>query len=137
AQVDVDAIEVKAYQYPVVMKYDDVNAGWTYNGFTATTTTGPYLGTMHYSKVVGSYAQFSITGRQITLTYSKYSNRGKLEVYIDGAPAPVATIDQYSSTRVWQSEWTSGDLGAGPHTVRLVHASGAQVDVDALTDRGP
>jgi hypothetical protein len=73
-------------------------------------------------------------GTQITLTYSKYSNRGNLAVYIDDNPTPIATINQYGATRVWLAEWTSGDLGAGPHTLKLVHAgpSGTVVDVDAI-----
>ncbi|MGE5774931.1 MAG: choice-of-anchor Q domain-containing protein [Chloroflexota bacterium] len=113
--------------------YDDTDAHWLYSDFTATTSTGPYLGTFHYSKVVGGYAEFPFTGSQITLLYSKYSNRGNLEVYVDGVL--VDTIDQYNATRIWQASWTSGDLGTGVHTVRLVHAgpTGTQVDVDAIT----
>ncbi|HMB21466.1 MAG TPA: hypothetical protein VKP08_01480, partial [Anaerolineales bacterium] len=132
AQVDVDALEVKTYAPPPpqgVGKYDDANKAWTYNGFAATTTTGPYKGTMHYSKVVGSTAEFTFTGSQITLWYSKYSNRGTLAVYIDDSPDPVVTIDQYNATRIWQASWTSGNLGAGEHMIRLVHTGGAQVDV--------
>ncbi|HMB21465.1 MAG TPA: hypothetical protein VKP08_01475, partial [Anaerolineales bacterium] len=132
AQVDVDALEVKEYAAPGPDKYDDVHEGWTYTGFTATTTTGPYLGTMHYSKVVGSEAEFTFNGSQITLTYSMYSNRGKVEVYIDDNPDPVDTIDQYNATRIWQASWTSENLGAGEHTVRFVHVDSGQVDVDAI-----
>jgi hypothetical protein len=91
-------------------KYDDGYEGWTYNNFIATTTSGPYLGTMHYSTTVGSSAEFTFNGSQITLT----------------------TINEYSTTRVWQVTWTSGDLGPGPHTVKLVHASGRTVDIDAI-----
>ncbi|HMB23548.1 MAG: choice-of-anchor Q domain-containing protein [Chloroflexota bacterium] len=129
--------DLGAYEaLPVGMEpgtYDDTDANWVYSEFTATTTTGPYLGTFHYSTVVGGYAEFLFTGSQITLLYSKYSNRGDLEVYVDGAL--VDTIDQYNATRVWQASWTSGDLGAGGHTVRLVHAGpdGSTVDVDAIT----
>src|SRR5512138_3543018 len=111
-------------------KFDDGHGGWTYDGFTATTTTGPYLGTMHYSKVVGSEAAFPIDGSQITLWYSKYSNRGTLEVYVDDGPTPIVTINQYNATRIWQASWTSGDLGRGENVVRLVHAGCAQLDVD-------
>jgi hypothetical protein len=135
AAVDIDAIEVKTYVPPTpqgVGKYDDGDLHWTYNGFTATTTTGPYRGTIHYSTAVGSMAEFPIDGSQITLTYSKYSNRGNLAVYIDDNPTPLTTINEYNATRVWQASWTSGNLGAGPHTIKLVHASGATVDIDAI-----
>src|SRR5512138_367856 len=116
-------------------KYDDWHAGWTYSGFTATTTTGPYKGTMYVSKAVGGTAKLTFTGSQIQLWYSEYNNRGKLKVYLDDDPTPIATIDQYNATRVWQASWTSGDLGAGKHTLKLVHASGGQVDIDAVEVR--
>ncbi|MBN2117342.1 MAG: M4 family metallopeptidase, partial [Anaerolineales bacterium] len=128
----VDDVKIYGCQPVGSGKHDDTHASWTYSGFTATTTTGPYLGTFHYSTAVGNYAEFPFTGSQITVTYSKYSNRGELEVYIDSNPTPVATINQYSATRIWQASWTSGDLEMGPHTVRLVHASGAVVDIDAI-----
>ncbi|MGE5776762.1 MAG: hypothetical protein ACM33V_11100, partial [Chloroflexota bacterium] len=115
--------------------YDDADPAWRYVNFTATTTSGPYLGTMHYSTTPGGAAEFTFEGSQIILTYSKYSNRGNLEVYIDGDPTPVATINQHNATRVWQATWTSDDLGAGTHQVRLVHAGpdGSTVDIDAIT----
>ncbi|HMB24756.1 MAG TPA: multicopper oxidase domain-containing protein, partial [Anaerolineales bacterium] len=128
--VDIDAIEVKTYQVLTPNTYDDVHAGLTYGNFTATTSTGPYAGTFHYSTTVGSQAEFTFTGSQITLMYSKFSNRGNLAVYVDGVLA--GTINEYNATRVWQSTWTSGNLGAGQHTVTLVHASGSSVDIDAV-----
>ncbi|MBN2115730.1 MAG: hypothetical protein JW730_04125 [Anaerolineales bacterium] len=138
ATVEIDGIEVKMYAPPpTATKYDDADGGWTYSGFTATTSTGPYLDTFRYSTAVGSTAEFDFTGSRITIIYSENSNRGDLEVYIDGNPTPVATINQYNATRVWQASWTSGDLGPGPHTVRLVHAAGATVDIDAIEVLSP
>src|SRR5512138_1558857 len=131
-QVDIDAIEVKTDTPPGAGKYDDVHTSWMYSGFIATTTTGPYNGTLHVSKAVGGTAEFTFTGSQVTLWYSKYSNRGTLEVYLDDGPDPIATIDQYGATRVWQASWTSKDLGEGEHTIRFLHSVGGQVDIDAI-----
>ncbi len=132
--VDIDAIEVRPYQPPPgVGKYDDMDAGWTFTSFnSASAVSGPYYNTLHFSVTVGASAEFTFEGSQITLTYSKYSNRGNLEVYVDDVL--VDTINQYNATRVWLAEWTSGDLGAGVHTVKFVHAgpSGTFVDIDAI-----
>jgi hypothetical protein len=112
--------------------YDDTDIAWRYTNFIATTTTGPYNGTLHYSTVIDATAEFTFTGSQIVLTYGKYNNRGNLAVYVDNVL--VTTINQYDAARIWQATWMSGDLGAGTHTVRLVHAgpSGSIIDIDAI-----
>jgi hypothetical protein len=112
--------------------YDDTHVGWSYNDFIAATIDGPYAGTFHYSTTVGSAAQFTFDGSQITLYFSKYSNYGNLAVSIDNNP--VTTLNQFNATRIWQDSWTSGYLGSGEHTVSLVHAgpNGSTVDIDAI-----
>jgi hypothetical protein len=32
----------------------------------------------------------------------------------------------------WQTTWNSGSLGAGAHTIEIVHHSGQYIDVDAF-----
>ena len=133
AIVDIDAIEIRSYQPPRSGKYDDTHIGWAYSaGFSALTITGPYNGTLHYANVVGESATFEFTGSKFTLVYTAYSNRGKLDVYVDGDF--VATIDEYAAVREWQASWASGDLGAGAHTVEFVHVGpvGSIVDIDAI-----
>ena len=131
--VDIDAIDVQQYQPPGIGIYDDMDSGWTYTNFSsASSLNGPYAGTLHFSSLVGATAEFTFEGSQIILTYSRYSNRGNLEVYVDDVL--VDTINQYNAMRIWLVEWTSGDLGAGTHTVRFVHVgpSGSAVDIDAI-----
>ncbi len=133
--VDIDAIEVKTYEPPPpagIGKYDDTHAGWAYSGsWNIFTGSGPYQGGIHYSTTPGSSsAEFAFEGSQIILVYTGYFNRGTMDVYVDDVLED--TINQYSPTRMWQAEWASGDLGAGEHTVRFEHASGATVDIDAI-----
>jgi V8-like Glu-specific endopeptidase len=93
--------------------------------------TGPYLKTMHNSKTLNNSALFSFTSTSFTLTYASAPSFGKMDVYIDSNPK--ITINMYSAATVWQKKWTSPTLPLGTHTVRLVHFSGAYVNVDAIT----
>jgi hypothetical protein len=43
----------------------------------------------------------------------------------------VGTINAYNASMVFQSRW-SKDVTSGTHTVKVVHKSGAYVDVDAI-----
>jgi hypothetical protein len=113
--------------------YDDRNNAWMYNGsFVTFASVNAYQGGIQYTTTVGDYAQLLFTGSQISLLYTGNTNRGKVDVYVDGIK--VGTIDQYSSSAVFQKKWTSGDLGAGTHTVKLVHAgpAGTLINVDAV-----
>jgi hypothetical protein len=52
-----------------------------------------------------------------------------MDVYIDGVK--VSSLDE-NGPGSWQQQWTSNPLSPGIHTVRLVHASGPIVDIDAI-----
>ncbi|HSB01888.1 MAG TPA: hypothetical protein VLE49_14655, partial [Anaerolineales bacterium] len=128
--VDVDAIEVSG----VVPggTYDDASINWVYTGTWATYSgTGPYNNTLHYTGITGSGAEFSFDGIQFTVTYAKSTNRGLIDVTVDGVY--VDTINAYSTTTKWKQTWTSPTFPAGVHTVRFEYAgSGAYIDVDAI-----
>jgi len=116
---------------PASGKYDDTHAGWVYSaGYPTFMDSNLYGGSAHYSDGIGKSAEFKFNGSQFVLSYTGFSNRGTMDVYVDDIK--VDTIDQYSATRVWQATWTSGNLGAGQHTVKLVHADGLFVDIDAI-----
>jgi LasA protease len=95
------------------------------------TSTGPYNNAVHYSTATNSTATFAINGPRFRLIYTGFTNRGTAEIYVDGSL--YATLNQYNSTLAWQRTWISGNLGAGVHTIRIVHATGAVVDIDAIT----
>lgn len=113
--------------------YNDTNLAWQYSsGWTTYNGTGPYQSDFHYTGTPGNYVDLTFTGKGFTLIYTANPNRGLIDVYIDGDK--VDTIDAYSTTTDWQSEWTSETLTNGTHTVRFVHAGeGTNIDVDAIT----
>ncbi len=106
-------------------KYDDTDGGWKYTGsWVLYSGTGPYNGTVHYTTVAGDSASFTFSGTKITLSYSAYKDRGKMDIYLDGVK--VATLNEYAnvSSRLWQQSWTVGALAYGTHTLKLVNAGG-------------
>jgi hypothetical protein len=132
---DIDAIEgIAVFATPSVHPgiVDDVNSLWSYSGDWAIYGGGgPYLSSLHYSLTIGDSAQIAIVGgQQIKLTYVTGPNRGVMDIYVDDVK--IGSIDTYSSYFIMQATWTSGVLTTGPHTVRLVHASGDITDIDAL-----
>jgi hypothetical protein len=113
-------------------KYDDTNDVWTYSGawVALPSVIGAYNDTLHYSGTTNDYAEIAIDGSQVILSYTGLSNRGDIDVYVDGAK--VDTFSQYASTLQWQETWTSADLGAGSHTLKFVLASAGYFDLDAI-----
>jgi hypothetical protein len=117
--------------------HDDAAAAFTYDGAWLTmNTSGPYQDTLHYTYGVGDSAVVFFTGQQIQLSYLAAPGAGKMDLYIDGVK--VDTIDQNSTTGwEWQKSWTSGQLAAGTHSLRLVYASGTGdwsfTSIDAVT----
>ena len=129
--VDIDAIEIiGAATILPAGKYDDTNAAWHYSTYWYTHSgTGPYADTLHFSINAKDLALVSFSGTQFELTYTEMSDRGLMDVYVDGAK--VATIDE-SGSGTYQKTWSSDVYAAGIHTVRFVHASGAIADIDAI-----
>jgi hypothetical protein len=113
-------------------KLDDADPALSYSGTWARyNAVGPYAGTLTYSTAVNSSATFRFEGSKFTLYYTQFIDRGVMKIYVDNATTPVATLNQNGSL-VWQKTWTSQSLGSGVHTVKLVHAAGDFVDVDAI-----
>ena len=113
--------------------YDDTHSGWTYTGNWAKWTgTGPYQNTFHYSSTTGSdYATFTFEGTMFELTYSERSSRGEMDIFVDNSY--VTTLNAYNLTPTWQKSWTlPSALSSGYHTVKIVHKSGAYIDIDAI-----
>ena len=78
-------------------RYEDTDAGWVYSsGISSWTDSNLSGGSAHYSNVIGKYAEFAFDGSQVILTYTGFNNRGTLDVYLDGNPVKIATINEYS-----------------------------------------
>ena len=58
-----------------------------------------------------------------------------MEVSIDGSVA--ATINPEYVTQSLQKRWSSGNLGAGTHTLTLTHMTGTYVTLDGIIVSGP
>ena len=113
-------------------KYDDTDNGWVYSSNWATWTgTGPYNNTFHYSNVVGSSAAFAFSGTTFDLIYSERSSRGEMDIFVDGSF--IATINANNPVASWQKTWSlPSALNSGNHVIKVVHKSGAIIDIDAI-----
>ena len=83
---------------------------------------------------IGSSATLTFTGQKFTVIYKTGPLFGKMDVYVDGAK--VGTIDQYTSTALFQQKWIyGGTLATGTHKLKLVYVSptSARVSVDAVS----
>ncbi len=111
--------------------YDDRFSGISYMGSWVTADqTSAFQSTTHYSISSGNQTVFHFEGEQISLVYTANTNRGMMDIWIDGIF--VISLNQYSSAPSYQRQWDSAQLSSGHHTIILQHASGVTVDVDGL-----
>lgn len=117
---------------PVAGTYDDTDASVQYSsGWQSQAGNGAYGGTFHFSDTAGQTASFSFKGRQLSLIYASFANRGTMEITIDGQV--VGNLDQKTSTLQWLKRWNSPILSNdGPHTVILKNKAGGIVTLDGF-----
>jgi hypothetical protein len=129
--IDIDALQIISTSNVLGAGiYDDTNPAWHFSTYWYTYAgSGPYGDTLRFSINAKDSALVSFSGTQFELTYSQMSDRGTMDVYVDGVK--VTTIDENGSGG-WQQTWTSGMFSAGTHTVRFVHGTGPTVDIDAI-----
>jgi hypothetical protein len=119
--------------------YDDpdarisLNAAWTRD----TQFLDADRHTLTYSNVPGASASLAFHGNAVTYVYTRASNRGIAEVFVDGRLKDRA--DLYSPDTVWKSQTRYDSLGTGAHMIeirvtgeRRSHATDCFVDLDAL-----
>jgi hypothetical protein len=114
--------------------YDDTHPAWVYTGaWTPHSETGPYNNTLHYTNVQSASAAITFQGTRFTLYFTKYPNRGNVEVWIDGVLQ--YTFNEYGSVLAWQQTWSVPvSLPAGVHTVEFRNPSASTyIDIDAIT----
>ena len=88
--VDVDAIIISDPEPLTAGTHNDNHAKVQYSGDWTVYTDA----NARYSETIGNTVNFSFVGTQLGLLYTGYSNRGNMEVYIDGILE--GTINQYS-----------------------------------------
>ena len=112
--------------------YDDSDSGWTYDGaWTALTgLVGPYSDTIHRSQTTGDAASFSFNGTQFILKYTRSTDNGDLDVYVDDVK--IDTLDT-SGDAQFQSVYVSPFFTSGEHIVRFENAGGGiYVNIDSI-----
>jgi hypothetical protein len=90
-----------------------------------------------YSDIPDAAFRFQFQGSAVCWVYTKASNRGIAQVFVDAVPR--GEVDLYSPVTVWQARTVFGSPGANRHTleVRILErknpkSSGRYVDVDEL-----
>jgi hypothetical protein len=131
-----DPVTIGTTNLPGPGMYDDKHTGWTYTGtWYNSPSVSAYGSSFRYSAKIGNSTSFSFEGSRFTLSYAMYVFYGNLDIYVDNVK--VTTLSQYSTTTKWQQKYTSPTYANTAHTVRLAHASGMRVNVDAIQVYGP
>lgn len=113
--------------------YDDADPGFAYSGvwYQGNLYPDAYQSTMHFSNDANARVSFSFQGTGFTLYRVTYTNRGLMDIYIDGALN--RSVNNYSDAAAWQVPLTINDLPDGAHTVEFRNTSEKfYLDIDAL-----
>jgi hypothetical protein len=93
--------------------------------------------TLTYSDILGASASLVFAGSAVTYLYTRASNRGIVEVSIDGQVKD--QIDLYAAETLWQSHKKYEGLGPGRHVIQIrvtgrrnPQSAGRYVDLDEL-----
>ncbi len=112
--------------------YENENVNVSYTGsWTTTASSNSSGGSTSYSNDPAASASLSFYGGQVSLLYTGYSNRGEIEISIDGGEPEI--LDQYNSEYTYQNRWDSPLLDTSLHTITLNHSGDLKyIELDAL-----
>ena len=123
----------------VVTAAQESDAAIAYTGtWTQANQSGAFGGKVKHASASGGKATYTFEGTSIAWVSTKAANRGKAEVWLDGAK--VATIDLYQSAQNTRKiVWDRDGLAPGSHTLEIrvlgtkrAAATGTRVDIDAF-----
>lgn len=105
----------------VTINDDDSGLAYTGDwGYSSGRSLGDANDDVHYSTKTGDAVQYTFLGTGVAYLTEKFSDMGRVEVYIDGALA--GSADAFSATRQAQQQvFRSGVLTYGTHTIRVVN----------------
>ena len=96
-----------------------------------------YLHTLTYSDIPEASISLAFSGSAITYIYTRASNRGIAEVWVDGRIK--GRVDLYAPNTAWKSRQRYEGLGPGGHVIEIrvtgqrnPRSTGSFVDLDAL-----
>lgn len=107
--------------------------------WTRSSLSGAFGGYVNHRSASGGKATFGFTGTNVSWVSTRGANRGKAEVWLDGAL--ITTVDLYkSSTSTRETVFTRGGLSPSTtHTLEIrvtgtrnASSTGTRVDLDAL-----
>lgn len=109
--------------------HENTSANLFYAGtWTISNSASASGGNYRVSSTLGNSIGFMFSGTDFQVGYATSTKYGKMDVYVDGAK--VGTITQTSGLAKWKKTWQSGAFTNGTHSVLLVHAMGAKVNLD-------
>lgn len=110
-------------------RYDDTDPNIAYDrGWTALrnpSTVNEYKGTIHASTGIGNEASFRFTGQGFWLGYKRGKSFGTVTVIVDNQSYSFHEQD-------FGLVWRSPELPPGDHFVRIIHESGASINLDYI-----
>ncbi|WP_328623744.1 right-handed parallel beta-helix repeat-containing protein [Streptomyces sp. NBC_00353] len=111
---------------------DDTNSGISYTGsWTAQTYNGNFDDTQHYTTTNGDSFSYTFSGTGIDYITAMDTNRGNVNVYIDGVLNQQANCSA-SSTKLQQVCASVRGLSNGSHTIKVTKVDGSYMTLDAL-----
>jgi hypothetical protein len=114
--------------------YDNTDAAIRYSAnWSKVTNTSAYLQTFNGTSTKGAAITLTFTGQTFSILYTAGPKYGRVDVYVDGAPA--GTFSQQALKTLYQQRWNyPGQLASGTHTLKLVFNSAkkAQGSFDAV-----
>jgi hypothetical protein len=110
-------------------KYDDMDSRIVYDRSWIILKTGgtknAYKAAIHASDSIGNEASFRFTGTRFRLGYQRGKNFGTVKVIIDN--------QSYGfHEEAFDLFWSSPQLSAGDHFVRIIHESGESINLDYI-----
>ncbi len=109
--------------------YDDPQVFYEGN-WLITETSGAYGNTQHTSYTPGNFAVFFFEGRCAAVVFSGDPEHGVMEIYIDDVL--VHTLTQYVRHPISWLQTMPICVEEGQHVFKMLHISGAIVDLNAL-----
>jgi hypothetical protein len=82
-----------------------------------------------------TYAEFHFAATGFSLVYHTAPDGGQADIYVDGNPVPVTTLNMVSDPEQWLNQYTYSGPALNPnvvHVVRVVQAGSGNIYLDRI-----
>ncbi len=132
---DLDQIALLSAAAPLgVGTYQETDANLTYSGLWTPNSTASALGNSRiYTNDPNGTVSFAInnTVGKVTIYRTTYTMYGSMQVYLDGAASPFATLNNNSSAFLFQQPFTFAVI-PGSHVITLKNVGSTYSDLDQI-----